>query len=131
VLSSASEEAPIRNTTRESESEVRNWAEPAVRAYADLLASNLATVAEKLESETDRKKIEVAIKKVRETTYEEMNGSMAIFDTPQACLERLTALRESLNPGRVICWFNLMGVIPHERVMRSMELFASKVLPYV
>ena len=59
-----------------------------------------------------------------------MNDIMAIFETPEACVERLQQLREEFNPGRVICWFNFAGAIPHESVLRSMELFSSQVLPY-
>jgi hypothetical protein len=28
--------------------------------------------------------------------------------------------------GRVICWFNPGGQVPHQQVMRSMEMFAAK-----
>ena len=33
--------------------------------------------------------------------------------------------------GRMICWFNFFGAIPHERVLGSMELFSAEVLPHV
>jgi len=115
----------------DSQTEVKKWAEPAVNTYSELLAWNLSKVAEKLESESERKRMELGIQKVRATTLEEMNGAMAIFDTPEACVTRLTCIRQELNAGRVICWFDFTGVIPHERVMRSMELFAVKVLPYL
>jgi hypothetical protein len=32
--------------------------------------------------------------------------------------------------GRVIAWFNPGGLVPHDRVMRSMEMFADKVMPH-
>jgi len=32
--------------------------------------------------------------------------------------------------GRLICWFNQGGLVPHAQVMRSMELFAAKVMPH-
>jgi len=31
---------------------------------------------------------------------------------------------------RTICWFNPGGRVAHERVMRSMELFAAQVMPH-
>jgi len=31
--------------------------------------------------------------------------------------------------GRVICWFNFGGLVAHERVLRSMRLFAERVIP--
>lgn len=62
-------------------------------------------------------------------TYEQVCERMAIFDTPEACVERLQGLREDFEMGRVICWFNPGGQVPHQQVMRSMELFAAKVMP--
>ena len=56
---------------------------------------------------------------------------MAIFDTPEACVERLRSTCEEFNIGRVICWFNIGGMIPHVQVMRSMELFAAEVMPHL
>jgi hypothetical protein len=32
--------------------------------------------------------------------------------------------------GRAILWFNPGGQVPHERVMRSVELFAVKMMPH-
>jgi hypothetical protein len=32
--------------------------------------------------------------------------------------------------GRMLCWFNTGGLIAHEQVKRSMELFAEKVMPH-
>jgi alkanesulfonate monooxygenase SsuD/methylene tetrahydromethanopterin reductase-like flavin-dependent oxidoreductase (luciferase family) len=115
----------------DSQSEARRWAEPAVRAHAQSLATTLATVAQKLPSEVDRTRMQMMAERARATTYEDMNAGMAIFGTPAECLERLAQLRTTLNPGRVIAWFDFMGAIPHEQVMRSMELFSSTVLPYV
>jgi hypothetical protein len=53
---------------------------------------------------------------------------MAIFDTPEVCVERLRCVCEKFGIGRVICWFNIGGMIPHAQVMRSMELFAAEVM---
>ena len=64
-------------------------------------------------------------------TYQTVNAVTGIFDTPSACVERLHQVREEFNPERVICWFNFGDVIPHDRVMRSMELFSARVLPHV
>lgn len=56
---------------------------------------------------------------------------MDIYGTPEACVERLHAIKEAFNPGRVICWFNLGGLVSHEGVVRSMELISSRVLPHL
>ncbi len=64
-------------------------------------------------------------------TYETVNQVTGIFDTPAACVERLQRVQQELNPGRVICWFNFGGLVAHDRVLRSMELFSSRVLPHL
>lgn len=66
----------------------------------------------------------------RRLTYERMSETMAIFDTPERCIERLGRLQEEFKMERTICWFNPGGRVPHERVMQSMELFAAKVMPW-
>jgi alkanesulfonate monooxygenase SsuD/methylene tetrahydromethanopterin reductase-like flavin-dependent oxidoreductase (luciferase family) len=63
-------------------------------------------------------------------TYEQVCEVMALFDTPEVCVERLKSLQQDLGMGRTICWFNPGGMVPHDRVMRSMELFAAKVMPH-
>jgi hypothetical protein len=55
---------------------------------------------------------------------------MAVFETPEVCVERLQGFRQDFNMGRVICWFNPGGQIPHAQVMRSMEIFAARVMPH-
>jgi hypothetical protein len=63
-------------------------------------------------------------------TYEQACEVMGVFDTPDACAERLQRFREEFNMGRLICWFNQGGLVPHAQVMRSMELWAAKVMPH-
>ncbi len=63
-------------------------------------------------------------------TYEAVIDGMGIFYTPAACVERLQQLQQEFKPGRVICWFNFGGLIPHEQVLRSMELFSARLLPH-
>jgi hypothetical protein len=75
-------------------------------------------------------RIKEVLERVRRMTYEQVCEVMAVFDTPEACVERLTRFQQEFNMGRVICWFNPGGMVPHDRVMRSMELFAAKVMPH-
>lgn len=70
------------------------------------------------------------IERIRRLTYEKVCDVMAVFDTPEACVERLRQFQQDYNMGRVIAWFNPGGLVPHERVMRSMETFATKVMPH-
>ena len=55
---------------------------------------------------------------------------VCIYDEPEACIEWLLRLREQL-PSMDMCIleFNRRGRIPSERVMRSMRLFAERVMP--
>jgi natural product biosynthesis luciferase-like monooxygenase protein len=68
------------------------------------------------------------LERVQRMTYEQACEMMGVFDTPEACVERLQRFREEFNMGRLICWFNQGGLIPHPLVMRSMELFADRVM---
>jgi alkanesulfonate monooxygenase SsuD/methylene tetrahydromethanopterin reductase-like flavin-dependent oxidoreductase (luciferase family) len=97
-------------------------------------ARNAAAVAEPWlarASETERPALRAILTHARAMTYETVNDVTGIFDTPAAAVERLHWVREELGPGRVICWFNFGGLIPHERVLRSMELFSARVMPHV
>jgi alkanesulfonate monooxygenase SsuD/methylene tetrahydromethanopterin reductase-like flavin-dependent oxidoreductase (luciferase family) len=70
------------------------------------------------------------LERVRRMTYEQASEIMGIFDMPDAFVERLQQFSEQFNMGRLICWFNQGGLVPHTQVMRSMELFAAKVMPH-
>ena len=71
------------------------------------------------------------LERLRATSFDTVNTDMAIFDTPDRCVERISQIGRELGPGRMICWFNFFGVIPHERVLESMKLFSAEVLPHV
>jgi hypothetical protein len=103
---------------------------PSVRQFAETAATVFAALVAKA-PETDRPKLQAILEQLSGMTYESVNAVTGIFDTPSACVERLHQVREEFNPGRVICWFNFGGVIPHDRVLRSMELFSARVLPHV
>ncbi len=94
----------------------------------------MQTASSLLESAVIPEKVAAHIREVaersRRLTYDRMSETMAIFDTPERCVERLAGLHEDFKMGRTICWFNPGGRVPHDRVMRSMELFAAKVMPH-
>jgi natural product biosynthesis luciferase-like monooxygenase protein len=104
---------------------------PSVAQYAHAVASVSAIALQKCTSEAERLKLQALLDRLRSITYETVNDVMGIFDTPEACVERLQEVQEEYDPGRVICWFNFGGLVPHARVMCSMDLFAAKVLPYI
>jgi natural product biosynthesis luciferase-like monooxygenase protein len=109
----------------ESAAQVRQDIEPSVVLW---LRTAAARYASRVEAGTQAKP--ERLERIRGMTYEQACQVMAVFDTPAACVERLHQLREDFNMGRVIVWFNPGGLVPHARVMRSMELFAAKVIPH-
>ena len=103
---------------------------PSVRHFAETAAAVFQGLVPKA-PEAERPKLQAIVEQLCGMSYHTVNAVTGIFDTPSACVERLHQIREEFNPGRVICWFNFGDVIPHDRVMRSMELFSTRVLPHV
>jgi alkanesulfonate monooxygenase SsuD/methylene tetrahydromethanopterin reductase-like flavin-dependent oxidoreductase (luciferase family) len=103
---------------------------PSVQQYVRTTAAIAAPGLEKCASEAERQKQQALLERLSRLTYEAVNDGMGIFDTPAACVERLQQVQEEFKPGRVICWFDFGGLFPHERIMRSMELFSARVLPH-
>jgi natural product biosynthesis luciferase-like monooxygenase protein len=114
-----------------NEARVRREVEPSVMHNLAMMRALLASAAGNWSSEAERQKMEALLEQMRRTTYDHVNGAIGIFDTPGACVDRLLQLRETLDPGRVICWFNFGGLVEQGQVLRSMELFSERVLPYV
>jgi hypothetical protein len=54
---------------------------------------------------------------------------VAIFGTPQECLEKIHNFHQEFGMGQLICWFNPGGLIPHRQVLATMERFATEVMP--
>jgi natural product biosynthesis luciferase-like monooxygenase protein len=75
-------------------------------------------------------RLKETLERLARMTYEQVCEVMAVFDTPEACVERLRGFQQDFKMGRVICWFNPGGQVPHQQVMRSMEMFAAKVMPH-
>jgi alkanesulfonate monooxygenase SsuD/methylene tetrahydromethanopterin reductase-like flavin-dependent oxidoreductase (luciferase family) len=112
----------------EERAQIRRDTEPGIRHLLETVAGLYTENMPKTEGGA-RRIMELA-QKTRSTTYEQACESMAVFETPEACVERLQGFRAEFNMGRLICWFNPGGVLPHGRVIRSMKLFAEKVMPH-
>lgn len=69
--------------------------------------------------------------RLQEMTYTHVLDNFAVFGDPAYCIERLQAFKETFGYHQFICWFNTGGKIPHAQVMKSMALFADKVMPYI
>jgi alkanesulfonate monooxygenase SsuD/methylene tetrahydromethanopterin reductase-like flavin-dependent oxidoreductase (luciferase family) len=62
-------------------------------------------------------------------TYEEVLKELAVYGTADEVVDRLRHMRETLGYTSLSVWMNSGGQVPHERVMRSMRLFAERVIP--
>jgi alkanesulfonate monooxygenase SsuD/methylene tetrahydromethanopterin reductase-like flavin-dependent oxidoreductase (luciferase family) len=62
-------------------------------------------------------------------TYDEARSGRAILGTPDMVADRLAELREQLGLSGILAELNCGGLVPHERVMRSLQLLCEKVQP--
>jgi alkanesulfonate monooxygenase SsuD/methylene tetrahydromethanopterin reductase-like flavin-dependent oxidoreductase (luciferase family) len=67
--------------------------------------------------------------RLSEISYDEILAEYAVFGTPDAVVDKLLALRESMGFSTVSAWMNPGGQIPNARVLKSMRLFAERVAP--
>ncbi len=63
-------------------------------------------------------------------TYETAVERMLLFGEPEEIKERIQRLEREMSLNSLICWFSF-GLLPHKKVMRSMELMAEHVLPHI
>jgi alkanesulfonate monooxygenase SsuD/methylene tetrahydromethanopterin reductase-like flavin-dependent oxidoreductase (luciferase family) len=71
-----------------------------------------------------------ARKPFHEYTYEELiEGGQAIVGSPESVRQQLAECQEELGFG-VLCALLQIGDMPHDRTVRSMELFATHVMPH-
>jgi alkanesulfonate monooxygenase SsuD/methylene tetrahydromethanopterin reductase-like flavin-dependent oxidoreductase (luciferase family) len=54
---------------------------------------------------------------------------LAIVGTPEIVADSLAGLKERLGLAGILAELNTGGLIPHEKVMRSMQLLCEKVQP--
>ena len=67
----------------------------------------------------------------RHCTYDEALRDICAVGSPDEVAEKLTAWSGRFHAGHFLTWFNCGGLIPHERVLGSMRLFAEQVAPRV
>ncbi len=65
----------------------------------------------------------------RRMTYEDLQAAYNIIvGSPETVTEKLRHIRKDLEPGYILIYGN-EGNMPHEDVMRSVELLGTKVIP--
>ncbi|MGA7867777.1 MAG: LLM class flavin-dependent oxidoreductase, partial [Stellaceae bacterium] len=62
-------------------------------------------------------------------SWDEARRTRAIVGTPEMVADRLAGLRDQLGLAGILAELNTGGLIPHEKVMRSMQLLCEKVQP--
>ena len=77
--------------------------------------------------DTDRR-IEGA-QRLQSISWDEARRTRAIIGTPELVADRLAGLRDQLGLAGILAELNTGGLIPHEKVMRSMQLLCEKVQP--
>ena len=60
-------------------------------------------------------------------SWDEARRTRAIVGTPEMVADRLAGLRDQLGLAGILAELNTGGLIPHEKVMRSMQLLCEKV----
>ena len=63
-------------------------------------------------------------------TTDEFLKDYAIVGDPEECIEQIEAIREMFDCQGVIFWHNIGGLVPHEQIAKSLQLFSDKVLPH-
>lgn len=62
-------------------------------------------------------------------TYEAARRDKVVVGTPEQVADRLLELREDLGLSGILAELNCGALIPHAKVMRSLELLCTKVMP--
>src|SRR5919109_1390487 len=70
-------------------------------------------------------------KRMEAMTWEEADATMALYGSPERCLQKLQEAHRQCGMEQVICWFNPGGLVPHRQVLASMRRFAEEVMPAV
>jgi len=111
------------------QAEVRALMEPSIRYFAQLAMAVAEAGLAHCRSAEERAPLELLIERVRTLGYEQVAAVMGALGTPDDCIEKLQSVQRELKVARIITWFNFGGLVPHTAAMRSMELFASEVMP--
>ena len=53
---------------------------------------------------------------------------IVLLDTPEAAVESIRSLWQEIGQQEILCWMRIGG-LEHEKVMRSLELFAKRAMP--
>jgi alkanesulfonate monooxygenase SsuD/methylene tetrahydromethanopterin reductase-like flavin-dependent oxidoreductase (luciferase family) len=66
--------------------------------------------------------------KLATVSWEGLLEETVLFGSPERIMDRVQEMQEA-GVGELLCWMNFGG-LPHDKVKRSMRLFAEKVIPH-
>lgn len=64
---------------------------------------------------------------LKTVSWEKLLEETVVFGSPERVIDKVREMQE-IGVGELLCWMNF-GTLPQDRVLRSMRLFAEKVLP--
>ena len=115
----------------ETVAEARETTRASVNSYFDAVKGNLESPAGKrtLAAVPEYQRF---IDSRHEHTHEHIvKTETDLYLTPDKAVERLQYMESELPVGEVFHWFEMGGLVPHEKIVESMKLFANEVLPHV
>jgi alkanesulfonate monooxygenase SsuD/methylene tetrahydromethanopterin reductase-like flavin-dependent oxidoreductase (luciferase family) len=104
---------------------VRAMVEPSLRHYFDSVAeiAEPGTLGSAGRAEFDKVR-----DRLRTMQFETVDATMATFGDPAYCIDRIAELADRFKFKRLVCWFEVGGLMGHENVIASMRTFAEKVM---
>ena len=109
--------------------EARTFTEASVMNYLDAIKEGLDPTAVEAAAVENPGRAETT-RRLLGMTYQNWYNDVAIYGDPPRCTEGLLSLQQEFQPGELICWFNVGGLVPHSEVVTAMRLFAEKVMPH-
>lgn len=111
----------------ETDEEVAEFADPALRRYqAFTKATDLSRQA--FRDPVAYKDWKGFFENRETITLEQMKATRAVIGRLEECIEKVAMLTERFGITQ-LCFEVNFGALPHERVMRSLQRFATEVMP--
>jgi alkanesulfonate monooxygenase SsuD/methylene tetrahydromethanopterin reductase-like flavin-dependent oxidoreductase (luciferase family) len=110
-----------------TDSEAIREAEPAERWYQQALARFLIPDNIDAAPPALQPQFLTLAERLKSVTWDGLLKETVLFGSPERLVDRVHEMQEA-GVGEVLCWMNFGG-LPQDKVIRSMRLFAEKVIP--
>ena len=102
--------------------------EPSMTQFYRAMAAQLVESAKEPGARPEDRRLERGEALAR-LTFDQMGREKVVVGTPEMVADRLAELRDDLGLSGILAELNCGGQIPHARVMRSLELLCTEVMP--